>query len=210
MGTSSVSQAGKYVYLSPCAHCGADNGVTATNCWRCESAIASSGPTGLDLMLGRDRTPAPAAADPNDQSATVHDARRPAEGEPSFFPVLREEVPGTPDAANDAPGAEAPRVLKSRTLSAKLSLALAAALVAVIAFAPDLFDAPPPVPAVAVATPAADLRDARLTPIAHVAATTAAVAPKETSSAVVPPAAPPSPACTAAVDALGLCPAPVH
>lgn len=202
MGTSSVPQAGKNGYLSPCAHCGADNGVTATTCWRCESPIESPSPTGLDLMLGRDRAPATPAtpADPHDQSATVHDARRPPEGEPSFFPVLREEVPGTPDAANDAPGAQARKPARSRTRSAQITLAIAAVLVLVIAYAPDLFDAASP-----TAT-AADPRDARPTPTVSVAQT----APPAAPAAVVVPAVPASPACTPAVDALGLCPAPVH
>jgi hypothetical protein len=200
MGTSSVPQAGKYGYLSPCVHCGADNGITATLCWRCDAVLEATGPSAVDQLLGRERAARP--ADPHDQSAAVHDARRSAEGEPSFFPVLREEVTGAPDAANDEPAGasdEPPLRRRSRSrrnASVTASLLAAGALIAVIAFAPDWLDGPQaPLPAAAVdsAATASTLR------ASYVAPTTAS----PTSPAAEAPA--PASSCTPAVVALGLC-----
>jgi hypothetical protein len=210
MGISSVPQAGKFGYLSPCTHCGADNGITATLCWRCDTALESSGPSAVDQLLGRERPAAPPAAPPtdlHDQSAAAHHARHSAEGEPSFFPVLREEVTGTPDAANDEPpgaGDDTPPHRKSRTprnASVMASLLAAGALIAVIAFAPDWLDglqAPLPRAPIDGAATVSTLRAAYVAPTAQAATPPVAVPP-----AAEAPAAASS--CTPAVVALGLC-----
>lgn len=166
MGTSSVPQAGKYGYLLPCTHCGADNGMTATLCWRCDTALPSSGPPGIDALLGHQGPPPP--GDPHDQSTAATHARHSAEGEPSFFPVLHEEVPGAandgpslgplPDGlADDGPFARPPA--RTSRPTATWCLLAAGVLIAVIAFGPDLLEGPgaarTPAPTLAQMEPAA-------------------------------------------------------
>jgi hypothetical protein len=195
MGTSSAAQAGQFAYLTPCLRCGADNGITAEVCWRCEAPLAARSPGGLELRTAHER------ADEHDQAIASQDTRRNAEAEPSFFPVLREEVPGEPGAANDAPGSWSPDdapfaqdaparpLLRSRgwvVLGAGLMLAtILLGHYVVDSTAPPVREAP----RLASTVP----RDA-----VPLQAAFATAAPNHTTTA-------PAESCTAAVVALGLC-----
>lgn len=194
MGTSSAAPAGKFTYLTSCTRCGADNGITAEVCWCCEAALAARSPSGLELRAAHDR------ADEHDQAIASQDPRKNAEGEPSFFPVLREELPGEPGAANDAPWSspdDAPfaqdvparSVLRSRgwvLLGAGLMLAtILLGHYLVDSTAPPMFEAP------RVASPVA--RHAVPLPAAF-----STTAPRDKTAA-------PTESCTAPVVALGLC-----
>lgn len=210
MGTlSAVQAAGPYTYLRPCPHCSADNGVTAELCWRCDAVLVYPRQRRHTSSLPQKPSPAD-SPDQHDQATAGLETRREAEGEPSFFPVLREEVPDETGAANDGPQfdpataasfvddnplASPPRP-RSNRLTWQLLLA-AAAIVGAIVMGPSLFDdmrgtspAAPPATGAVVPAPAGD------TPTAEGRVTAVPAAP-----VALPPG------CTAAVLALGLCPA---
>lgn len=144
MATPSGALAGApLTYLMPCAHCGADNGVTAGSCWRCEASLVLPRPDWLGAPEPElEPEPEPeveAAPDPHDQALAAQEPRKRAEHEASFYPVLRQELPGEESAANDGvvldvwpgqPPAATPRGRSRRlTLLGGCGLALALALV---------------------------------------------------------------------------------
>lgn len=190
MGTSSAAQAGPYSYLRPCPKCSADNGVTAEQCWRCEA------------MLGYLRPPRRAVAPAADPQAHL-----PGDAEPSFFPVLREEVPGEEAAANDGlhldssafEDDELPQTpVAPRRPARRLAWPAAGAVLAAIALWLVVFDDPgPPAPVAALPAPPMLPGDGAMTRTVYggapaVSPDPAKVEPSQTS-------------CTAAVVALGLC-----
>ena len=221
MGTSTAAQAGPYTYLRPCPQCSADNGITAELCWRCDAVLGYPRPRRhvAPQVPGASAADAP---DQHDQAAAGLETRRQAEGEPSFFPVLREEVPDDTSAANDGPQfdpetaasfdddqplAPPPRS-RSRQSAWQLLLA-AAAIVAAIVVGPTLFDDTRGASPVAQRLAAPATLPAAAPVVATHAGYTLTADGRVAAVPAPRPAAPvaPPPGCTAAVVALGLCPA---
>jgi hypothetical protein len=156
MGTSVAAEARRPAYLMHCPSCRAENGVTASSCWNCEKQLVPRRTVSVTAPAG--------------QATAVKRTR--AEGEPSFFPVLREEIPGSESAANDGdpvigPPTDAasiddelpsPVPPRSRTVTQKILIGLGGvAAAALLLLGPSLFvsftmspaweaDVPPPAP----------------------------------------------------------------
>src|SRR5687768_12057088 len=87
MGTLVAAEARRHAYLMHCPSCRAENGVTASSCWNCEKQLLPRRTAAGQAAAGTAES-----ADKHDQAGAAHDKRTRAEGQPSFFPVLREEI----------------------------------------------------------------------------------------------------------------------
>ena len=173
MGTTNAVQVRDGLHLIPCPYCAADNGSTARSCWRCEAVLTPR------PQLGDPDLPCEAAPAETSAPDMPHTA-----GEPSFFPVLRDELEEQPSAANDDASPDLASIiqLRQRAADRKRTLMLAGASLGLCAVLLGWYHLAPPPSATAPST---------ATAIATAPAPSTVVA---SADGVAPPAPPVAPA----------------